>query len=585
MKKQLSILAAAGSVSLGLANPAVALTDSERLERLERHIERLERRLEETEAENARLKKKSGIPQGRGDALASAGVAGSAAAAMTLENPQVKALDQKVRLLERKYEVDKEEADKKWTKLPKVVELGSQGLKVVSSDENFIMYLRALIQADASFFFDDNANVTGNTNGDNLPNNFYLRRIRPIIEGTVWKYIDYRIMPDFAPGPSGTTAPRIFDALADLRYFREASLAAGVMKGPVSLERLQSASNLTFVERAFPTQLAPNREVGFLLHGEFDRPGYPSDFNATGRNMTVTGNFPMYMYPDFFSYQVGAFNGSSNNGSLYSTSNDSKDFNARIFSHPFIHSGIEPLEGLGIGMAGSYGNPNDVPLSSFQSPGLQNIFTYAGSIAVPNSNPPVVSVGTKADGHAYRLYPQSYWIWGPFKLVGEYAIANQDIANQVLEKGLTVDKYSMNQNIEAWNVTIDYVLTGEQNAFLNQGIKPRHNFNPFEGDWGAWQVAARFTPINFDNGSFKNVGTAAKPIYPFADPRTSVSAASTWSLGTNWWLNPNVKLQFDYSQTSFDGGAAQLKPDGTKTNTVIDRETEKVFQTRVQLGF
>ena len=576
MKKRWSklVAAGAGSAAIGLTGPAQALTDSQRLEKLEQHIERLERRLEQSEAENAKLRMTTLSPIDASQK--STGYSGAAnhitdSSAQATKDAQVKALDQKIKLLERKYEVDKEETDKKWTKLPKVVELGSQGLKVVSSDENFIMYIRALIQADASFHFDDNRWLPTDTNGANLPNNFYARRIRPIIEGTVWKYIDYRIMPDFAPGPSGTTSPKIFDALVDLRYFREASLAAGIMKAPVSLERLQSASNLSFVERAWPTSLAPNREMGFLLHGEFDRPGYPSDFSATGRNMTVTGNFPMYMYPDFFSYQVGVYNGTSNNGSLYSDNNDSKDFQGRIFSHPFIHSGIEGLEGLGVGMAGTYGDPNDVALSSFQSPGLQTVFTYNGA--------------TKADGTAYRLYPQTYWIWGPFKAVGEYALSNQDIANQVIKDYRTDNKYSMNQNIEAWNVTLDYVLTGEQNVFLNQGIKPRHAFNPFENEWGAWVLAARWSTINFDNETFQNVGTAQKPIYPFADPRTSISAATTWALGANWWLNPNVKLMFDYSQSSFDGGGTQYDEDGKSTGAVVDRETEKVFQTRVQLGF
>jgi hypothetical protein len=42
---------------------------------------------------------------------------------------------------------------------------------------------------------------------------------------------------------------------------------------------------------------------------------------------------------------------------------------------------------------------------------------------------------------------------------------------------------------------------------------------------------------------------------------------------------------FDYSQTSFDGGAAELDDNNLRTTKVIDRDTEKVFQTRVQLGF
>ena len=43
---------------------------------------------------------------------------------------------------------------------------------------------------------------------------------------------------------------------------------------------------------------------------------------------------------------------------------------------------------------------------------------------------------------------------------------------------------------------LDYVLTGEQNVFLNQGIKPRHAFNPFENEWGAWVLAARWSTVS-----------------------------------------------------------------------------------------
>jgi phosphate-selective porin OprO/OprP len=301
------------------------------------------------------------------------------------------------------------------------------------------------------------------------------------------------------------------------------------------------------------------------------------------RNQTFTGNFPLYMYPDFLSYQVGVFDGSRNNGNIDSDTNDSKEFQGRIFAHPFLHSGIEPLEGLGLGIAGTWGQPNDDQLSTYQSPGLNNIFTYASA--------------ARADGTHYRVYPQGYWIWGPFQLVGEYALSNMDLANQATVNGQTVNKYTTNVNDQAWNVTVSYMLTGEENVFLRQGIKPRHPFdpmygirpdrpfNPAEGHWGAFQVAARWSYLDFDNGVFENVGAAAKPNYPFADPRKSVSNATTWALGINWWLNPNVKLMADYSQTAFADGAGSFDSKGALTPDIFSRETEKVWQTRVQLAF
>lgn len=59
--------------------------------------------------------------------------------------------------------------------------------------------------------------------------------------------------------------------------------------------------------------------------------------------------------------------------------------------------------------------------------------------------------------------------------------------------------------------------------------------------WGPFQIAAGWSYIDFDNGVFENIGSESSPKYAFADPRSSVSAATTWALGANWWLNPNPK--------------------------------------------
>ena len=57
-----------------------------------------------------------------------------------------------------------------------------------------------------------------------------------------------------------------------LRYSHKFSPAAtvrlGKIKGPVGLERLQSGGAITFAERAFPTELAPNRDIGVQLQGD-----------------------------------------------------------------------------------------------------------------------------------------------------------------------------------------------------------------------------------------------------------------------------------------------------------------------------
>ena len=60
----------------------------------------------------------------------------------------------------------------------------------------------------------------------------------------------------------------------------------------------------------------------------------------------------------------------------------------------------------------------------------------------------------------------------------------------------------------------------------------------------------------------------------FANPATAARSAKAWAAGVNWYLNRAVKIQADYEQTHFDGGA-----------TAGDRKTANEILTRFQVGF
>jgi len=64
----------------------------------------------------------------------------------------------------------------------------------------------------------------------------------------------------------------------------------------------------------------------------------------------------------------------------------------------------------------------------------------------------------------------------------------------------------------------------------------------------------------------------------FANPSVSAEEATEWSVGVNWYLTPNVKWQFDYANTFFNGGA------GT-TAAPKDRPNESVFESQLQISF
>ncbi|MBP1149700.1 MULTISPECIES: OprO/OprP family phosphate-selective porin [Methylocaldum] len=523
MQNRWSLLWAAGvgSAWLGFAPEASAITAEQRFEKLERHILELERRLEASEAENQKLRSKK------------------PASTSTASEPDVKALDQKVKILERKLEVEHEVTEANAKKTPRV-EAGSAGFRITSPDGDHQLRLRGYVQADGNIFMDDSS-------GDAIADKFTIRRARLNFDGTLFKYADFRIAPDFGGGQS-----RLFDAYLDLHYLPFASLNVGKQKAPISLERLQSATALTFAERAYPTQLAPNRDVGVLLHGEFAKPGYTTQYGGP------------HNFNDFITYQLGVFNGARDNGFIDTDLNDDFEFQGRVFAHPFQHSGIGPLEGLGLGVAGSWGHPrNETSIPGLTSPGQQRILRYSEA----NST----ATATSVNGYHYRVYPQLYWYWGPFGLLSEYAISSQELRRSTIT-GPTINAKTRQDNT-AWQVALSYVLTGEDSSF--NGVKPRHAFNPFNGQWGAWQVAGRWSELDVDDDTFRDFDPRATSTLFFANPAQSVSKATSWALGLNWYLNNNVKVMADYEQTHFDGGAAGNG----------DRPTEKIFFTRFQFSY
>src|SRR5262249_11988261 len=144
----------------------------------------------------------------------------------------------------------------------------------------------------------------------------------------------------------------------DANYIPEAKLRIGKFKPPVGIERLQGAPYISFIERAQPTNLVPNRDFGVQWFGEL--------LNGT------------------FSYQLALVNGAPDNSNPTSVDiNDDKDFDGRIFAIPFKDSDIDALRGLGFGFAGSYGRENGNPGTpdepTYKTFGQANFFSYSGA--------------------------------------------------------------------------------------------------------------------------------------------------------------------------------------------------------------
>jgi phosphate-selective porin OprO and OprP len=414
---------------------------------------------------------------------------------------QIQALSEKVNDLEfqqisgnlqqqQKAEADALRANAELEKLKAApfITAGADGFSLQSADTNFVLRLHGFAQVDAHYY----------ASAAPAKDEFTIRRMRAIANGSVYQNYDYYLQTDFASGTTATTTNNSFlqDAYVNIHYFPEFQVQAGKMKPPVGLELLSLDEYLWFLERGFPYELGPNRDVGVMVHGD--------------------------LYNSALKYYAGVFDGVPDGGSGdASVADNEKSVVARIFALPFKNTQTVPLQKLGLGFGGSYGLQAGTTTPSFATMGRQTFFSYKSTVS--------------QGGEQVRLDPQAYYFWGPFGAYGEYAATDEKFK---LGAG------SANFHNSAWDIVGSYFLTGEDAGW---GVLPDVHA-PFRIDgsgWGAFQLLGRFGQIALDPDAVTS-GYASTG---------SAQGATSWSIALDWYLNRNVKCIFEYSNTTFDGGS------------------------------
>ncbi len=416
---------------------------------------------------------------------------------------RINTLEQQVHSLQQQQVAAQNTVDKAAHNMP-VITVGASGFSFRSADTNFVINFHGVAQVDDRTFFDD-----GGTSGND---GFLVRRLRPILSGTVFRNYNYVFMPEF-----GGTSVGIQDAYVNYHYSPALQLQVGKFKSPVGLEYLQSCVNILFNERSLASALVPYRDLGVELHGDL----------LGGR----------------VNYAVGVFNGVADGANTTGKDyNDDKEIAGRVFADPFKKSHVAALQGIGVGVGGSYAHETTATslTAGYKTDGQQKWFAYSSSVV--------------GNGDHWRVSPQGSYYFGPFGMMGEYVLSSQRVTSGAASAIL---------KNHAWDVAASWILTGEKNGY--KGITPAKPFDPMQGQWGAWELAARYAELSVDSAAFPT----------FASASTSASEAKAWSVGLNWWLNKDVRLMTSYSRTTFSGGASGS----------VTRQPENVIFTRVQLAF
>lgn len=407
-------------------------------------------------------------------------------------------------------------------KQPKI-ELGKSGFRVTSPDGDFQLRLRLRLLHDFAWFNQDKEleRVIGEEQDGT---DFRAARIR--LEGKAWDDFSFVGEFDFA-GQSGEDSPKFRDVYLQYNgvpYFggNQFDVRVGHFKEPFSLDELISITDRTFLENPLTDVFVPSRNVGIQLSDALL--GEPGAERLT--------------------WQIGLFKETDD----IPSSNDSDDdqgyqFTGRITGLPWYADEGRKLLHLGFGY--SHRNPDGARLRYGVRPESRlALFRY-----VDPDNLPVGFRLRDARADDVDLFaPEAALVLGPFSLQGEYVLSKVDTT------------FGGDVDLSGYYAQASYIFTGEHRPYRHDrgtfdSPVPLRNF-AWRGDekgWGAWEIAARYSHVDMQDGPIRG------------------GEHTAYTLGLNWYLNPNLRISWNYIHNDVE-------------HDLYDGDFD-VLQTRFQLEF
>jgi phosphate-selective porin OprO/OprP len=349
---------------------------------------------------------------------------------------------------------------------------------------------------------------------------------RIVVDGTFYKDYYYKIETEAksaSPGAPSSGSFRLNETYLGWRGLGDwVAFQAGLWKIPTSQEETTSSRFIDFTERSVLNRITPGRGLQAVLYGsQFDK---------------------------ILEWNAGVSNGHTDREDLkfINDNNDEKDILARLFVTPFKNSDLGLLKQMRFGWDGSRGKRDSgaAVVSAVSS----------GDLALPGLLP-AGNAGVFVRGVQTRNHINFSWLYGPASLRAEYARVRAE-----LDGGL---RSAFVQR--AWYIQATYLITGEDKTLENR-IKPKNNFDPLAGGFGAWELAARWAVIDGSNG-------VSAGVYPAA----ANHKVTEYTFGINWWMTPNVRLMINLEHLIYDvdvatgfNGAPKRSEDGFYVRWQID---------------
>lgn len=294
------------------------------------------------------------------------------------------------------------------------------------------------------------------------------------------------------------------------------------------LQEWTSSKYNTFMERGLNDAFFPGRNMGVMAEG-----------NAFDKNLF---------------WQLGGFQDTNDQGFAFDEWGDGEyDLSGRLVGTPVYSEDGSKVLHLGVDYIHRF---RDSSLRYRQRPeshlaqrlvDTRDSFLAGGDI-------------TAADADIVNL--ELAGVLGPFSVQTEWTYNR-------------VNGGSGQPNLNLWGgyAFASWFLTGEhRNYGHGQGrfnrVKPTANFNPAKGDWGAWELAARYSYLDLGD--------------------ENISGGRLWdaTVGLNWYLFPNLRWMLNYVHGDVNQRTTFVFDDmGMLTGIVGFNGAVNILQTRFQLDF
>jgi phosphate-selective porin OprO/OprP len=305
-----------------------------------------------------------------------------------------------------------------------------------------------------------------------------FRRARLFVEGEFAEHGIFKAEYDFAGGEAAFKD--VYAGLRGLPYV--GTVRFGHFYEPMSLEMSTSSKYITFLERSLPVlAFLPERSSGIGMYNQ--------------------------LFDERMTFHMGGFREVGDDGEGFSNSSD-YNAGARVTALPVWNEDGRQLVHTGFWYSHQF-RGNDQPLS--YDPDAES--NTLGSLT---ALPELEVNGVDLSG------AELAFVAGPVSVQGEFIASFVDR-----------DAGQSRRTFYGSYLTASWFLTGESRAYDREyGIftrtRPATSFSLSERQWGAFELAARWSFLDLNDGSVRG------------------GILNDYSVGLNWYLYSNLRLMTDY---------------------------------------